>query len=370
MKGQGQQQQSQAMRVRQSYSRLIYMGLGAHMVYCICFFALGLQFMGWYNVGSSLFYCVALWQARRGSLRVLATAVHMEIALFAVVGTLCLGWSAGLWLYLVAISSLVYFCPFEHFYVPYIFSVGHGLIFIGLWAITLRADPLTPLGQQAVMPYLFLTSGLAAFVIIICAALASDLSARVSSRQLRDENRDLFRQASYDQLTGLLSRRSFLQRMQEVSQPTIALGDIDNFKQINDSYGHGCGDYILHQIARIMEKQCPEATICRWGGEEFVLLFGEILPQQVRESLEGLRQGVADAMFDFQGHQVAVTLTLGVATPGECDSAFAMIDLADQRLYWGKGRGKNQVVFGEDMKRGRALTQEQNAQKESSENGQ
>lgn len=170
----------------------------------------------------------------------------------------------------------------------------------------------------------------------------------MSNNLLREKNFQLDYLANYDVLTQLSNRRHirgyFQQYQQSKRQYCVALGDIDDFKQVNDKYGHNCGDAVLSTVAELMRKQLPDDAVpCRWGGEEFlILLYGERAHGVA--VIEGIRQTIADTVIPFQGNDIRITMTFGVAFSEERDQMEKLVSLADERLYYGKKCGKNRTI--------------------------
>ena len=158
---------------------------------------------------------------------------------------------------------------------------------------------------------------------------------------------ELTNEVLHDKLTGLPNRyymSDFFGKMSTDARYWIAIADIDNFKNINDTYGHNCGDYVLSTVAALIRGLPPEVTYCRWGGEEF-LLAGELNNANPAQVLEGLRRAVEGHPFRFEGASLSITITIGAAwfIPGQ--SIDEWIDDADRKLYAGKTNGKNRVVI-------------------------
>lgn len=155
-----------------------------------------------------------------------------------------------------------------------------------------------------------------------------------------------------DGLTGLDNRRSGEKLLKEVCKSKekegvgfcVALGDIDYFKKVNDTYGHACGDLVLTEISKIMKKNMKgKGFVCRWGGEEFMIVYkGYQLDAAVAE-LEKLLQEVREKEFEYQEEIVRVTMTFGMVQ-GTTDNTDSMLSEADQKLYIGKQNGRNQIV--------------------------
>jgi diguanylate cyclase len=172
----------------------------------------------------------------------------------------------------------------------------------------------------------------------------SDLHSRLDSEKQR---------ARIDSLTGIANRKSFEERFaQEIAHKPRAdlavvmlLWDLDNFKIINDSYGHRAGDRVLQSVAAcFMAAVRGNDFVARIGGEEFVMLLSGtklaqamLIANQVRSAVEALR-------FHFRGTPVRVTVSCGVTELLENDAAEAAFDRADSALYRAKHNGKNVCV--------------------------
>lgn len=149
-----------------------------------------------------------------------------------------------------------------------------------------------------------------------------------------------------DRLTGTLTRYG-LQEQLRTSQGkwmAVALGDLDDFKQVNDTYGHICGDYVLATTARLM-RETESALVCRWGGEEFLILMADLPQAEAERKLATLAEKIRSYPFSYDGHLIRVTMTFGL-TYGRIGADFeAVVELADQRMYQGKRQGKDRIVF-------------------------
>lgn len=333
--------------VKQVYQRIICLAIVAHLSYVFIFAFLSFQWLSVYNIASSFFYLLMLWVIKKGHYRMAVILIHMEVSMFVSVCTVLAGWEIGVFLYLIAISALVYFCPFNHKYIPYLFSVAELLLFILLRFLTVDMTPYYSKLDTITNTFLFSYNAITCFAIILFAAFSSDISAAVSKKRLQDENKSLSRIANYDQLTGLLSRYSLLQKAEQYDKNKIvlAIGDIDDFKKINDSYGHNCGDYVLRHMAELVRTiSGPHADICRWGGEEFVFLFHNMKMEEVQNIMKSVCKEVAAFQFLYGQYRLHITMTFGISEGnGEVDIT-KIIDKADEKMYQGKTNGKNQVV--------------------------
>ena len=155
-----------------------------------------------------------------------------------------------------------------------------------------------------------------------------------------------------DTLTELYNRRSggrhlacSVEKARSKNTPfTLVIGDIDFFKRVNDTYGHLCGDEVLKSVARLLRKHLKDKGYAiRWGGEEFLLVYENSRLEDALESLRALQEDINSTRILFEDTVVSVTMTFGMA----CDPTMDLKDLlreADDRLYYGKNNGRNQIV--------------------------
>tara|TARA_R110002072_G_scaffold42064_19_gene118423 strand:+ start:7520 stop:8479 length:960 start_codon:yes stop_codon:yes gene_type:complete len=184
----------------------------------------------------------------------------------------------------------------------------------------------------------------------------TELRARVrSSLKMSALLRMLEQKAQIDGLSGLYNRAYFDDRFQEEydrsmrhGQPfSIALIDLDEFKQVNDTYGHPAGDMVISGVARLILQQCRNIDIaCRYGGEEFVLIMPETTPAQAFTLCERIRAG-CEALSWAQHPSRKVTLSCGVIGADDGNSINstpqALFEMVDRNLYQAKQNGRNQV---------------------------
>jgi len=126
----------------------------------------------------------------------------------------------------------------------------------------------------------------------------------------------------------------------------IVVIDLDDFKRINDTYGHTAGDKTLQVIANTLKKQMDkDIFVGRYGGEEFVLIFSNINKGALMKKLESLRAKVASLPFTFKSNKVSITLSMGASHIKNDDNVHIAFERADTALYQAKEKGKNNVVY-------------------------
>jgi diguanylate cyclase (GGDEF)-like protein len=169
------------------------------------------------------------------------------------------------------------------------------------------------------------------------------------------------RQALLDSLTGLANRRSIeealrseLARAARFGTPAaLVLADIDDFKRVNDRYGHAVGDEVLREFADALRETLRESdTAGRWGGEEFALILAGTDADGGAALAERARVLIGERTVHLPGGEaVQVTASFGVAAFPECGGTVALLEAADDALYEAKRRGKNQVVRARESTR-------------------
>ncbi len=183
---------------------------------------------------------------------------------------------------------------------------------------------------------------------------------RVDMEKIEQLKEELHEQAIHDPLTGLYNRRylnktlaSEITRVErENNSLSVIMLDIDHFKMINDTYGHPVGDKFLVEIASLMKKHTRDSDIvCRYGGEEFLLVFpGTALASAARRA-EEIRQVCTEIIIQHEGKDLNVTISVGVATyPTHGKEAEEIIIKADKALYQSKQSGRNRVTAWVDEK--------------------
>ncbi len=185
-------------------------------------------------------------------------------------------------------------------------------------------------------------------------------------RKLERELRRLQKLVFYDELTGVLNRRGFKDEAEKafrVVYPSarhqnrrtpmpvrfcILFTDIDNFKKINDTFGHEVGDKALKRIGAALRKTLrSEDLFGRWGGEEFVVALLWARAAQARMVAERIRRNIEQINLKVKNRRVPVTASIGIALHSREKDIFELIQTADKAMYRAKKLGKNRVFeFG------------------------
>ncbi|MGM0480621.1 MAG: diguanylate cyclase [Pseudomonadota bacterium] len=157
-----------------------------------------------------------------------------------------------------------------------------------------------------------------------------------------------------DALTKLPNRAAFEERLElefgrwkRYKEPLcIAVADIDYFKRINDNFGHTAGDKTLQVLASMLRKSVKQSDfVCRYGGEEFVIIFPQTELEQALQRLENVRDKICNIPFKFKNDDIRITVSIGIAQfKHDNDTLTSVFEAADKALYEAKKRGRDQVV--------------------------
>jgi two-component system, cell cycle response regulator len=181
------------------------------------------------------------------------------------------------------------------------------------------------------------------------ASVAACFSQAIRNAQEHGRIKDL---AMRDGLTDLFNRRVFDETLaQKVKNPdmrpvSLLLIDLDNFKLVNDTFGHQAGDQVLKTLARILKDSCRgHDLVARFGGEEFAIILSQTQAATAHAIAQRIRNRLAKTSFTFDNRQLQVTASIGLATCPEASSIFTsnLVKRADRALYQAKRTGKNKV---------------------------
>ncbi len=196
----------------------------------------------------------------------------------------------------------------------------------------------------------------ATWLIILATSTFCSLILDVLMAAWHRKEQDLHHSSYRDELTSLLNRRGIQDGLKEEffrakrgEYPlSIAMVDLDYFKQVNDRYGHPFGDKVLKLVAaKMLEITRKKDLIGRYGGEEFLIVFPECEGEVALKILERLRKNMeVQIMHTLSQQEVTVTLSAGVSTLNEHDKIDDLLARADEALYAAKRQGRNRIVYG------------------------
>jgi len=205
--------------------------------------------------------------------------------------------------------------------------------------------------------YTFKTRLLYSFLTVSFLSAFYEYSRERSYRTTLHLSEQFERMAHHDHLTQLMNRRgvqAILEREYARTQRTqrrfsVAIGDIDHFKRINDTLGHEKGDDVLVAISSLFKKRIRhQDVLARWGGEEFMFVFPETKAKDARQVLESLRETLSKSPLKINDAELWVTCSFGLCEIHESIAISDAIREADKALYEAKESGRNKVVLKTD----------------------
>ena len=331
-----------------------------HFVMLLMFLSLRIWPMAVYNMIVVAYYLYIYKTVRSGGIKSGYIMTFIEITVQVVFGTFMLGWGVGFFMYVFAMIPLFFYLnmtseDLNHSVIPPLFeTLGAALLFACSYVIGYRIPPLFEVSDTFIH-ILFLYNSMLSILMVAAMSHLFILEKRYSMMSMNEKNQELDIVANVDPLTGLINRRSMEKRLDaafELAKSkgtffSLLMGDIDFFKKINDTYGHDFGDEALKVVADIFRSSVRDGdSICRWGGEEFlVLIIGN--KEDAVTIAERIRTKIEENVIIKDGQEIRFTMTLGTTTYKPGYKIDQLIHQADENLYYGKEHGRNQVVSRE-----------------------
>jgi diguanylate cyclase len=326
-------------------TRAVVAGAIVHLLFGALFLVLGATPMVGVNLGSVGLYLLAWGMLRQRRNRIAVVLVWAEILLHAAVATRVLGWDSGFHYYVLVMLPMVFVSPTRHQFA----KVGLGLLIGGYYlALDSLGHHHAPLASIAPGAMNLVRMFNIATTLLLLAVLANFYLRAV----LRAERR-LHDLATTDTLTSLANRRRGLEvavqhlgrRRRDGAPLSFILGDVDHFKSVNDRFGHDKGDRLLTQVAQALQGAVREHdTVCRWGGEEFLIVLPGTALAPALQVAERVREAVNALVLPTDTGPMTTSITLGVSTLRDGEALEDTIARADAAMYRGKLAGRNRCT--------------------------
>lgn len=348
------------------YSLIISAVTMVHICLVAFFGVCRIYLMMFLNMGSVALYLICLLAIRQGrDMRGVFYSTYLEIIIHSFAATLCIGWRFGFPQYVIALVPFGYYMCHallegrRRYTIATLLGLAAFASFVSCRVLSRYVGPLYRLelpGAAELGVYIFNTFCNFSFLFMVTAIFLVEM--QTATNQLQKQNAVLDAMANIDPLTGLYNRRSMHQFLESAARPgegssfCLVMCDIDDFKKINDTYGHDAGDYVLKEVARMAREQVGEyGHACRWGGEEMLLIIRGDMELAPRIA-EAIRQEVSGFTFQAREQAIRCSLTIGVALHRGGDTIDHTITHADDNLYYGKRHGKNRVVTDPELNAG------------------
>lgn len=334
-----------------------------HFAYAVFMMSVAIYTLALLNFLSSLMYILFLKIFKKETEVGMAFA-YLEIICFCIGSELCLGSGYGFYLFAVGMISSLFFLIPSFGKKRFVFQII-GMVVILTVEILIRIVNFTiPIWIDAIRDD-------RQFILVINLAISMMLVVQIGILYAteNDQIRERLRyNMNHDALTKLYNRRFFEEWAHESKILnkkiyTIAMMDIDDFKKVNDTYGHEAGDVVIGKVAEEILKltdtcndelskerlKTEQVVPVRWGGEEFIVLFPGKDLSQVVPVLNDFKSRISEIVVNHGSSDITVSLTIGVAS-GEIGSNYEkVISRADDYLYEGKRNGKNCIVTKDEL---------------------
>lgn len=299
--------------------------------------------------GNALAFYLTYQDRTRAVLRYMVISMTLWIIFYVIL----YGWECGVQLFMFVLLLFAFITSHTSAKQKICFAVLMCVVRMAIFSYTRITAPIIQLSASAEM-FLQTINTVAIFVlttaitILFCNdSLAMEKKLVIYNERLKDASRR-------DPLTKLYNRRAMTEYMEQMVERldrygnwfNVAIGDIDFFKKVNDTYGHEAGDLVLVQIAELLSAYMKSrGCVGRWGGEEFLLIFKDLNGEEAYIELEKIRSMVQRKKIVYNDQVISVTMTFGLEEYSYNKPVDYTINNADQKLYLGKNQGRNRVIF-------------------------
>lgn len=337
--------------------RGVFVGCAVVHFICMIFF---MQFdailMEILNAISVLLYISMIIECDKWSFKFMGTVAYIDMGIHGILATLSVGWDFGFSLYLICVIPLAFYIPYRRIVTSFTMSFLAVALFTMLKYYASSDHFEAYRGHNlsvSTVNVVYIINSIISFTMLLALSLIYNISINRARKALEVKNSMLRELAYTDPLTKLSNRhsmyrsltKSFVCAETDGTVFSIILADIDDFKKINDTYGHNSGDMVLKRVAEIYKENVPEnANVCRWGGEEILVLLPGLEVEEGAEIADNLRQLIEAEIFKCGKKTFNTTMTFGVSENKGQFSVDKMISNADKNLYSGKRSGKNCVI--------------------------
>ncbi|MGN1118789.1 MAG: GGDEF domain-containing protein, partial [Oscillospiraceae bacterium] len=347
------------------YKVLYFAGALVHILFFVIFSVCHFPKLMVFNIFSVLLYFLggvfAEKEAFEKNAYLWLVAMYIEVTAHGVLATVVLGTQVEFYLYiLIALPmagyTLFFVCKPKKYWGTICTMVA--VSFLALFLTIYYVMRYGPTGRPLTAVETNVMSGInIGFSFVLLAGFSALFLIELTTliNKINRTNAQLEYTATHDALTGLYNRHSLRTFFGTLAGQKfcVMLGDIDDFKKVNDTYGHDCGDAVLKTVAEAISSGLFKGDlVCRWGGEEILIILQGGRLDCLSRARE-IRENVLERRVDHNGTIVKITMTFGFVDSSELGAdAFhdnvshieALISLADKRLYKGKTNGKNKIV--------------------------
>lgn len=315
-----------------------------HVIYLVLFIISKLNALIYVDIGVIILYLLFFLVLKKKKYYLYALLCGNEFFAFIIITTIMLGFKTGFHFYLIGLCVVSFFTSYfskTKNIKGSIFWVGLSLaIYLVLYFVTAFNEPHYIIARWLEMT-LFTMHAIFVFAFVAVYLVVFLKYALSLEQKIMNESRT-------DELTKINNRYGlydYFDQEEDKSHMLLALFDIDDFKNINDLHGHITGDYILKAVGELTSNNLKDSFVCRYGGEEFVIVLKDNGKESFFERLETLRKLIEKENFEFEGEKLNITITIGAIEYEEDFTIEEWVEQADKKMYIGKNSGKNKTII-------------------------
>lgn len=320
--------------------------LSVHILYLILFIISNSTILIIMNVISICLYILSFFMIRKGKYYAYALCCGNEIILYMSIATVLCGFQVGFHLNIIGVCIVSFFTTYFNKRNGSLkkaigFTSIAAIVYLILHFYCSYHNPYYNLDKWLIVS-LYAFHAICAFGFVVSYLLIFLKYAMTLEDKIKNESRT-------DKLTQIHNRYdlyNYLDAIADKKDYALTIFDIDDFKKVNDTYGHVYGDYVLKTIAKIAEANSNQSFVSRYGGEEFVIITKMYSDEQKTfELIDNIRKCIENYQFNFEGVTAKITISCGIAKYQEGIDIDKWLNLADYKLYECKHSGKNKTLM-------------------------
>lgn len=324
--------------------KILFMALLAHTTYLIAFLALNIYQLALFNILSICIFIYCIYLSKINMISRAFFIAHIEILCHASLCIISFGWAYGFDVIIIAlISASTYINVFDKKNTALKLTIFESIIYVILYFGTPQYTDFYP---RQYANSLFILNLIFLIMMLVTISNILKIIDIINIHSIKNSANNLKNMSERDYLTGLINKRTLeaiLNNKKSISM-VIAICDIDNFKKINDMYGHNIGDEVLKKVAEAFKNNTNKKdVVCRWGGEEFVIVSFNIPRSEFLHKIQNIKTQINKEFINVKNQTVNFTMTYGISDIG--NDKISLIKQADERLYKGKRTTKNCIVL-------------------------
>ncbi|MCI7131169.1 MAG: GGDEF domain-containing protein [Lachnospiraceae bacterium] len=311
------------------------------------------MYLAMFSVLFLILYAYALYCSYQDKMAQAYLLLNINTLLWVIMFYVIFGPNTGVHHFIFALIMVDLLLERRH---PVVMIVALYLVRIGLYAGRMTCLPIAVEGMLGKLEiYMYVLSVVLECTTVLFTGIYFTKDAFKMESRLQDYNNELRHVASTDPLTKIWNRFRMLEHVEkclkkyqrgELQFLSLAIGDIDFFKRVNDTYGHECGDEVLRSLAHLFDEEMRGiGAVARWGGEEFLFLFENMNGDDAWTALSLIQTKLGRLDIPYEGQLHRVTMTFGLTEYDFHLSLDDNIKLADDKLYKGKESGRNRVIY-------------------------